>query len=567
MSDLNFRIIVVPKEPADTNVKKNLLSEIKSSVVTCGLEMVFINYSQIRKSENEDYLELEELSLQVQAKAGPTYPRQKVQQYREICTRWKMQHFKLPCSYIALDGNDCFVKTKETHHRVTYEEVSFGVLPHNGLFYQYYSARPVISNQVDFYHDTRQVVIHYGEYEMTFSYENIRNVFINIESRPCKMFFDLFNPPIIHRIETVRPRNRSSYILRHRSLTFNMGTVTKNVDTDILGRANVFSITISSYENNEKLISGIHYHCSEKSIYYSHISTFQKVNPTDPVIEPMHFGCAYLITAIFKRNFVTINQAYDVYRNLAKLNSLSKENPECLEKALTAVLSALDSGKILNFWHAIDYQYNYYTTNNDEINFKDYIVPSKCCMIRRVILTPTRQLLWPKEIIFGNRVLRNFDPEYSLRVNFRDDNLCKMSYSAYQADEGVLDACIKNPMTTGICIGSRHYDFLAWSNSQIRDHGVYMYATDSKGKTAADIRNWMGDFSHIHNVPKYMARMGQCFSQTEEAVSVPLESRYVRIENDVEGGYDPVNCKPYCFTDGVGKISSELALEVSIINC
>lgn len=74
----------------------------------------------------------------------------------------------------------------------------------------------------------------------------------------------------------------------------------------------------------------------------------------------------------------------------------------------------------------------------------------------------------------------------------------------------------------------------------------------------------MGDFSHIHSVPKYMARMGQCFSQTEDAVSVPLDEAHVRTENDIEGGRDRTG-KPYCFSDGVGKISSKLAKEVSMV--
>ncbi|GIY55551.1 probable RNA-dependent RNA polymerase 2 [Caerostris extrusa] len=71
----------------------------------------------------------------------------------------------------------------------------------------------------------------------------------------------------------------------------------------------------------------------------------------------------------------------------------------------------------------------------------------------------------------------------------------------------------------------------------------------------------MGDFSHIHSVPKYMARMGQCFSQTEDTVSVPLDQRHVKTENDIEGGSD-IDGKKYCFSDGVGKISVSLAKRV-----
>lgn len=559
MSDLNFKITVVPKDPVNLKERDHLLSKIKSTLIICNLEDVSASYSQVRKSDNEDYPELEELSLQVHAKAGGAYHRQKVQQYREFCLRWKTQFFTLPCSYVVLYENDCFVRTKQTHHRETYEKLAFGVLPHNGLFYEYFSMTES-NNFVDFYHDTRNVVIHYDTYEMTFTYDNIKNIFINIRNRPWEVYFDLFNPPLIFRVQTMIQKDGNHYKVRHRNLNF--GT-TLRIDTDIIGRASVLSFNFCSRTGIDKIISGIHYHCSEKPVLYGCISSFQKVKPLDPVIANMHFGCAYLITAIFKRNFVAVVQTDDINRSLDKLNFLSTQDPSCLEKALVSVLIALDTGKILKVWHAIENQYHYYTANKNEINFKEYILPPKCCMIRSVTLTPTRQLLWPKEIVFGNRILRNFDPEYSLRVSFRDDNLCNLSFNALLADEGVLDTSIKNPMTTGIRIGSRHYDFLAWSNSQIRDHGVYTYARDSNGRNAEYIRQWMGDFSHIHSVSKYMARMGQCFSHTEEALSVPLDPEHVRTEDDIEGGCSPGSRKPYCFTDGVGKISSELASKVS----
>ena len=126
-----------------------------------------------------------------------------------------------------------------------------------------------------------------------------------------------------------------------------------------------------------------------------------------------------------------------------------------------------------------------------------------------------------------------------------------------------MKSCIEQPMSNGICIGSRNYEFLGWSNSQIRDHGVWMYAKDKNDETAADIRKWMGNFSHIHDVPKYMARMGQCFSQTEDALELPSDPNIVREEDDIEGGWDPVNHKSYCFSDGIGKISETLASKVS----
>lgn len=55
-----------------------------------------------------------------------------------------------------------------------------------------------------------------------------------------------------------------------------------------------------------------------------------------------------------------------------------------------------------------------------------------------------------------------------------------------------------------------------------------------------------------------MARMGQCFSTSMDAVGFAIsESTFYDDEDDVETAD-----KKYCFSDGVGKISQELAAEV-----
>ena len=59
-------------------------------------------------------------------------------------------------------------------------------------------------------------------------------------------------------------------------------------------------------------------------------------------------------------------------------------------------------------------------------------------------------------------------------------------------------------------------------------------------------------------VASYMARMGQCFSTSLDAVGFATsEDTYHDVEDDVE-----TPDRKYCFSDGVGKISEELAAEV-----
>ncbi|GFS81565.1 RNA-dependent RNA polymerase 1 [Nephila pilipes] len=556
MEELNFRIVYVPTEKylSDDEAKKKIEScrnFLKECVESCELKNVVINLLKVKKSEEENYPEIEELVFQVQAKFGfSSQGRGRAYCYRVFCKNWKTWFLSSSPPILVFYENNSFINTRRTCDlSITYLQIGFGVLPFNGEFHEYASLSSL--GYIDFFHDIRSVVIKYLNKELKFSYNNIRNIFINIDS--CEVFFDLCNPPLIFRPQTKRNRY-NSYVLNYRTADID--------DVDVFGRSNVLRILFLSPSDIEEVIGRIHFRCSEKPIHYVNFKSITKPKPVDRGVNFSHFGCTYLMTAMFKRNFTLLAQASNIDMWLSEVQKLCQKNGDCLEKALVLVLAAIDSGKIVNYWHAIERQFHYYISNKDEINYAHYVVPEKCRLIRRVTLTPTRQLLWAPEIMFGNRVLRNFDSEYALRVSFRDDNNSRLSFVAAYADENVFDYSIRNPMLKGIQIGDRCYEFLAWSNSQIRDHGIWMYAKDQKGNTVLDIRKWMGDFSHIHSVPKYMARMGQCFSQTEDAVSVPLDSNYVRTEDDIKGGIDWTNGKSYCFSDGVGKISSNLAKKV-----
>lgn len=114
-------------------------------------------------------------------------------------------------------------------------------------------------------------------------------------------------------------------------------------------------------------------------------------------------------------------------------------------------------------------------------------------------------------------------------------------------------------MKNGIIIGDRHYEFLAFGNSQFREHGAYFFAP-LPDTSARDIRRWMGDFEKIKVVAKYAARIGQCFSTTRAVKG--MKASVIEIKDIERNGF--------CFTDGVGKISSFLAqlvaFELGIIN-
>lgn len=102
----------------------------------------------------------------------------------------------------------------------------------------------------------------------------------------------------------------------------------------------------------------------------------------------------------------------------------------------------------------------------------------------------------------------------------------------------------------------KRIEFLAFSPSQLRENSVWMF-TSRTGLTASDIRKWMGEFHEIRNVAKYAARLGQSFSSSRETVTVGRNE--IEIIPDIELGGEI----KYCFLDGIGKISSELAQKVA----
>ncbi|XP_062222084.1 probable RNA-dependent RNA polymerase 1 [Phragmites australis] len=185
--------------------------------------------------------------------------------------------------------------------------------------------------------------------------------------------------------------------------------------------------------------------------------------------------------------------------------------------------------------------------------------------VHRVQVTPAKVYFYGPEINVSNRVVRQFydDIDNFLRVSFVDEDCEKLrstdlsprSASGNNARRTALYDRVLSVLSNGISIGDKHFEFLAFSSSQLRDNSAWMFAS-RQGLTASDIRKWMGDFRSIRNVAKYAARLGQSFSSSTETLKV---HKY-----EVEEIPDITNGTEYIFSDGVGKISADFAKEVAM---
>lgn len=64
--------------------------------------------------------------------------------------------------------------------------------------------------------------------------------------------------------------------------------------------------------------------------------------------------------------------------------------------------------------------------------------PSHCAMVKRLIVTPTRLIFGPEEILQNNRVLRNFNPSNFICVNIRDEDFSMISGSSADLSEVLM---------------------------------------------------------------------------------------------------------------------------------
>lgn len=177
-------------------------------------------------------------------------------------------------------------------------------------------------------------------------------------------------------------------------------------------------------------------------------------------------------------------------------------------------------------------------------------LPSYCILSRSANITPTMIHVGQPVIETSNRIMRKHiaDADRFIRVRFSDEKTEGDLYSQINDTSNAIFDRVTRAMTNGIVVAGRYYEFLAFGNSQFRERGAYFYAP-TPSKSADDIRRSMGQFDHIKTAAKYGARLGQCFSTTRAIKSVNVKIEMI----------DDVERNGYCFTDGVGKISTFLA--------
>ena len=286
----------------------------------------------------------------------------------------------------------------------------------------------------------------------------------------------------------------------------------------------------------QKLLDGVDEHCDGKS------SNVMLLANVDSEIPPLHFKVRYQLEVCLSHgilNEMTITESF--------VMTLAKMAPD----HATSILERGANGKKRIFRpHDL---FDKPEFNQRTLSRK---IPFYCSSTRSATVTPTAIYYHTPVVETSNRVVRHYHQfvDRFLRVRFSEEkDEGRVNPSGDASNEPVFSR-IERVLRNGIVLGDRHYEFVAFGNSQFREHGAWFFARTPEMDASA-IRDWMGDFSSIKNIGKYISRLGQCFSTTW---AMNFTSFEVKTSEDViRNGF--------CFTDGIGKISLPLAQRIADI--
>lgn len=213
-------------------------------------------------------------------------------------------------------------------------------------------------------------------------------------------------------------------------------------------------------------------------------------------------------------------------------------------------------------------QYKKYMTSRHSTKLSSITLDAGLVYVHRIQITPSRVYFFGPEVNVSNHVLRMYSQHVDnfLRVSFVDEDFEKIHstdlsprspLNSGQRRTEIYDRII-SILRSGITIGDKKFEFLAFSSSQIRESSAWMFAPVNE-HTVESIRERMGEFRLIRNVAKYAARLGQSLSSSTETLNVSRDE--IREIPDIKIVRDGI-C--YNFSDGIGKISEELAKKVAV---
>ncbi|KAL1680626.1 RNA dependent RNA polymerase-domain-containing protein [Schizophyllum commune] len=196
---------------------------------------------------------------------------------------------------------------------------------------------------------------------------------------------------------------------------------------------------------------------------------------------------------------------------------------------------------------------------------QEAVLPTNASLFQSLhaIVTPTRIILQGPYPERSNRVIRMFDAQHHdsfLRVSFTEETKLQYRFDREVDTASFVRSRVGNVLKNGLVIAGREFEFLAYSQSALKEHTVYFVKPFRVGDTevnAASIIASIGNFENSSDrfcPARYAARLSQAFTATDASIVVkPAETRKIADISTPDGMYH--------FTDGVGTMSREMAVD------
>lgn len=403
--------------------------------------------------------------------------------------------------------------------------------------------------RAEFEHDTRTISIKHTDsksetWKMEIAYDKLEKfLMITVKESMHHLYFFINCQPKVFK--QISRRARTSFepdelddMMEQEEREVKFGSCRR----EVIGSSNVLHLAISERERNLS-----HLKSRFAKLGFSLLLSNPEVLAANDSVMPWppfkSFDVSFSWFCLRSRGFRVTDQITKEFLSIVKR---AIDDPD-LEEILNQVTTVYDRSCICNLKETFCEEMKNVRQRESSAEEKELPVPH-VVKVRRILLTPLTVRGLGAEWTIENRVVREFGADRFVRIVIRDEDFQLLSPSVKL--NGPVKV-VKDFLRDGLTIGKRKYKFLGCSNSQLRQHGVWMYASDGE-HTVAEIREWMGDLADERCVATYVARLGQCFSSTKDSVEL---DKVDRIE-DIEKG-------KYCFTDGIGKISKSLAKKVS----
>ncbi len=234
-----------------------------------------------------------------------------------------------------------------------------------------------------------------------------------------------------------------------------------------------------------------------------------------------------------------------------------------LEKILDKYQNSLEEKTLLQFEKDLSVLFKSVYKQYIIKGSQDIINPTKNSFlmpVQRCTITPTYILFAPYALAQGNRILRDFisTPILSMLCSYKMDD-----YKEGRWNNQILIEYIKYIMAIGFNLGEKKYRFFNFSQSQFRNKACWLLTEPEQ------ILRRTGNYNKIKNIAKFGARVSQNLTTTIKTIEIPskhiLNIDDVKIDGKIIMKDNTEKKIKYIFSDGVGKISYDLAEQISKI--